>query len=87
MILPYVDQFSLRIDFAILFRIYFSSFFCFMIFPKRGRGMTDFFYIKADFNLSNAQKHIRSTTNDVKLFETAKTREYLLLFLQQKIEI
>ena len=29
-----------------------------MIFPERGRGMTDFFYIDGDYGLSNSQKQI-----------------------------
>ena len=67
-----------------MFGIYFSSLFCFMIFPKRGQRMTDFFYIEEDFGLSNAYKHIRYTINGVKLFETPRTREY---FSQKKMEI
>ena len=49
--------------------------------------MTDFFYIEGDFGLSNASKHIHYATIGVKLSETPRTREYLLLFLQKKIEI
>ena len=58
-----------------------------MIFFKCGQGLADFFYVEGAFGLSNAWKHIRYTTNDVKLFETPRTRECLLLFLWKEMEI
>ena len=46
--------------------------------------MTDFFYMEGDFRLSNPEKHICYTTNEVNLFETPTTREYLSLFYKGK---
>ena len=55
-----------------------------MIFPERGRGMTDFFYIDGDYGLSNSQKQICYIKRCNVIWDT-KNKGIFISFLTKEI--